>query len=53
MSERILNNISGRLSLRHPQRESLETLKTAIDSTIVNREMSELLNLVIHCSEGA
>ncbi|MCP4488091.1 MAG: DEAD/DEAH box helicase family protein [Gammaproteobacteria bacterium] len=44
MSERILNNISGRLSLRRPQRESLETLKTAIDSTIVDREMSELLN---------
>jgi len=34
MSERVLNNISGRLSLRPPQRESLEALKTAIDSTV-------------------
>ena len=44
MSERILNNISGRLSLRPPQRESLEALKTAIDSTVVENVMSELLN---------
>ncbi len=48
MSERILNNISGRLSLRPPQRESLEALKTAIDSTVVenpaNKLLSELLN---------
>jgi|GEM_PF-6941858 len=34
MSERILNNISGRLSLRAHQRESLEALKSAIDSTV-------------------
>ncbi len=44
MSERILNNISGRLSLRAPQRESLEALKTAIDSTVVENVLSELLN---------
>ncbi len=44
MSERILNNISGRLSLRPPQRESLEALKTAIDSTVVENTVSELLN---------
>ncbi len=44
MSERILNNISGRLSLRPPQRESLEALKTAIDSTVVENTLSELLN---------
>jgi len=44
MSDRILNNISGRLSLRPPQRESLEALKTAIDSTVVENVMSELLN---------
>jgi len=44
MSERILNNISGRLSLRAPQRESLHALKTAIDSTVVNSTKSELLN---------
>lgn len=43
MSERILNNISGRLSLRSPQRESLEALKSAIDSTIVDGVSSELL----------
>ena len=43
MSERILNNISGRLSLRSPQRESLEALKAAIDSTIVDGVASELL----------
>ncbi len=44
MSDRILNNISGRLSLRPPQRESLEALQTAIDSTIINNVRSELLN---------
>ncbi len=44
MSERILNNISGRLSLRSPQRESLEALKNAIDSTVVENVTSELLN---------
>ncbi len=44
MSERILNNISGRLSLRPPQRESLEALKTAIDSTVLENPLSELLN---------
>ena len=44
MSDRILNNISGRLSLRQPQRESLEALKTAIDSTVVESPRSELLN---------
>ena len=44
MSERILNNISGRLSLRAPQRESLEALKSAIDSTVVGDVRSELLN---------
>ncbi len=44
MSERILNNISGRLSLRSPQRESLEALKIAIDSTVVENTFSELLN---------
>jgi len=44
MSDRILNNICGRLSLRPPQRESLEALKTAIDSTVVNNVNSELLN---------
>ncbi|VAW51268.1 Type III restriction-modification enzyme helicase subunit [hydrothermal vent metagenome] len=44
MSERILNNISGRLSLRPPQRESLDALKTAIDSTVVENVISELLN---------
>lgn len=43
MSERILNNISGRLSLRSPQRESLEALKSAIDSTNVDGVASELL----------
>ncbi len=44
VSDRILNNICGRLSLRPPQRESLEALKTAIDSTVVNNVKSELLN---------
>ena len=44
MSDRILNNISGRLSLRPPQRESLKALKTAIDSTVVENTFSELLN---------
>ncbi len=44
MSDRILNNISGRLSLRPPQRESLEALKTAIDATVVENSLSELLN---------
>jgi len=44
MSDRILNNICGRLSLRPPQRESLEALKTAIDSTVVENSCSELLN---------
>ncbi|HEC26958.1 MAG TPA: type III restriction endonuclease subunit R [Gammaproteobacteria bacterium] len=44
MSDRILNNICGRLSLRPPQRESLEALKTAIDSTVVENVLSELLN---------
>lgn len=44
MSDRILNNISGRLSLRPPQRESLEALKTAIDSTVVEKPLSELLS---------
>jgi len=44
MSDRILNNISGRLSLRPPQRESLEALQTAIDSTLVGNPISELLN---------
>lgn len=43
MSESILNNISGRLSLRAPQRESLEALKTAIDSTNIDGVASELL----------
>lgn len=43
MSQRILNNISGRLSLRSPQRESLKALKSAIDSTIVDGVSSELL----------
>lgn len=33
MNTRIINSISGRLSLRAPQRESLETLAKAIDST--------------------
>ena len=44
MSERILNNVSGRLSLRPPQRESLEALKTAIDSSVIENPLSELLN---------
>jgi len=44
MSERILTNISGRLSLRSPQRESLESLKIAVDSTLVDKPISELLN---------
>ncbi len=44
MSDRILNNISGRLSLRAPQRESLEALKKAIDSTVGSNTNSELLN---------
>jgi len=44
MSDRLLNNICGRLSLRPPQRESLEALKTAIDSTVVENVLSELLN---------
>lgn len=43
MSERILNNISGRLSLRPPQKESLEALKKAIDSTTAGDITSELL----------
>ena len=33
MDTRILNAISGRLSLRAPQRDSLEALAQAIDST--------------------
>ena len=37
--KRVLNGISGRLSLRSPQRESLEALATAIDAT-----NSELIN---------
>ncbi len=44
MSEQILNTISGRLSLRAPQRASLEALKSAIDATAVNHQKSELLN---------
>ena len=32
MSSRVLNNVSGRLSLRRPQRESLEALAKAIDT---------------------
>ena len=33
MDARIINSISGRLSLRAPQRESLEALAKAIDAT--------------------
>jgi len=32
MSSRVLNNVSGRLSLRRPQRESLEALANAIEA---------------------
>jgi len=33
MDTRIINSISGRLSLRAPQRQSLEALAKAIDAT--------------------
>lgn len=36
MNTRIINSISGRLSLRAPQRESLEALVNAIDATAGN-----------------
>jgi len=32
MDSRVINNVSGRLSLRSPQRESLEALAKAIDA---------------------
>ncbi|VAW67684.1 hypothetical protein MNBD_GAMMA09-37 [hydrothermal vent metagenome] len=41
MSECILNNIFGRLNLRPLQRESLDALKTAIDSTGAENVLSE------------
>ncbi len=40
MNSRVLNNVSGRLSLRSPQRESLEALATALQSApgMLNRK---------------
>lgn len=33
MTQKVLQTVSGRLSLRAPQRESLEALQTAITTT--------------------